>query len=66
MSLKDAAVALDSVAKLVARAADPIDPQGSIALPFNTSGMYRGTSIQTASCRGDLQIDLVIVKSLHR
>ncbi len=44
MSLKDAAqVALDRVAKLGGRGGlIAIDREGSIALPFNTSGMYRG------------------------
>src|SRR5213596_2847595 len=44
MSLKDAAqVALDRVAKLGGTGGlIAIDREGSIALPFNTSGMYRG------------------------
>src|SRR2546421_1234622 len=44
MSLKDAAqAALDKVAKLGGNGGlIAIDREGSIALPFNTSGMYRG------------------------
>jgi L-asparaginase / beta-aspartyl-peptidase len=44
MSLRDAAqVALDKVAKLGGTGGlIAIDREGSIALPFNTSGMYRG------------------------
>jgi beta-aspartyl-peptidase (threonine type) len=44
MSLKDAAqTALDKVAKLGgAGGLIAIDRQGNVALPFDTSGMYRG------------------------
>jgi L-asparaginase / beta-aspartyl-peptidase len=44
MSLKDAAqAALDKVAKLGGTGGlVAIDRQGNVALPFNTSGMYRG------------------------